>query len=75
MHTLEPELRRLQAEGLIDGATAARLLAADRRDVVSVQPELRLAMYAGVLLLVSGDNGRGWRRSIRWGRGEREFLK
>ena len=54
MHTLEPELRRLQAEGLIDGATAARLLAADRRDVFSVQPELRLAMYAGVLLVVGG---------------------
>jgi uncharacterized membrane protein len=54
MHTLEPELRTLQAEGLVDGATAARLLAADRRDVFSVQPELRLAMYAGVLLVVGG---------------------
>lgn len=54
MHTLEPELRTLQAEGLIDGATAARLLAADRRDVFSVQPELRLTMYAGVLLVVGG---------------------
>lgn len=54
MHTLEPELRTLQAEGLIDGATAAQILSADRRDVFSVQPELRLAMYAGVLLVVGG---------------------
>jgi hypothetical protein len=54
MHTLEPELRTLQAEGLIDGTTAAQFLADDRRDVFSVQPELRLAMYAGVLLVVGG---------------------
>jgi hypothetical protein len=36
MHTLEPELRILQTEGLIDQATASAALATDRRDLVSV---------------------------------------
>jgi hypothetical protein len=54
MHTLEPELRILQTEGLIDQATASAALATDRRDLVSVHRELRLTMYAGVLLLMGG---------------------
>jgi len=54
MHTLEPELRALHAEGVIDEATASRALALDRGEVFSLHPELRATMYAGVLLLMSG---------------------
>lgn len=54
MHTLEPELRTLHAEGAIDDATAARALARDSGQVFSVHPELRATLYAGVLLVTSG---------------------
>jgi hypothetical protein len=54
MHTLEPELRALHADGVIDDATAARALARDRGEVFSLHLELRVAMYAGVLLLMAG---------------------
>ena len=54
MHTLEPELRALHADGVIDDATAARALARDRGDVFSLHLELRVSMYAGVLLLMAG---------------------
>jgi hypothetical protein len=54
VHTLEPELRALHAEGLIDDATAARALARDRGQVFSLHAELRATLYAGVLLVMSG---------------------
>lgn len=54
MHTLEPELRALRTEGLIDEPTAGQALAADRREQFSVHRELRLTMYAGVLLVMGG---------------------
>ena len=54
MHTLEPELRILHAEGAIDDATAARALAGDRGRVFSLHAELRVTLYAGVLLVMSG---------------------
>lgn len=54
MHTLEPELRTLHAEGTIDDATAARALAHDRGQVFSLHPELRATLYAGVLLVMAG---------------------
>ena len=54
MHTLEPELRTLHAEGAIDDATAARALARDGGRVFSLHAELRAALYAGVLLVMSG---------------------
>lgn len=54
MHTLEPELRTLHAEGAIDDATAVRALARDRRRVFSVHAELRLTLYAGVALVMAG---------------------
>lgn len=54
MHTLEPELRTLHAEGVIDDATAARALARDRGRVFSVHAELRVTLYAGVLLVMAG---------------------
>jgi hypothetical protein len=54
MHTLEPELRMLHAEGVIDDATAARGLARDRGHVFSLHAELRVTLYAGVLLVMAG---------------------
>ena len=54
MHTLEPELRSLHAEGTIDDATASRVLARDRRAVFSLHYELRATLYAGVLLVMAG---------------------
>jgi hypothetical protein len=54
MHTLEPELRALHAEGVIDDATAARALACDRGQVFSLHTELRVILYAGVLLVMAG---------------------
>ena len=54
MHTLEPELRALHAEVAIDDATTARALARDRGRVFSLHAELRAALYAGVLLVMSG---------------------
>ena len=54
MHTLERELRILHAEGAIDDATAARALARDRGRVFSLHAELRVTLYAGVLLVMSG---------------------
>jgi hypothetical protein len=54
VHTLEPELRALHAEGTIDDATAARALARDRREVFSLRYELRATLYAGVLLVMAG---------------------
>jgi hypothetical protein len=54
MHTLEPELRTMQAEGVIDDATASRSLALDRGEVFSLHLELRATLYAGVLLVLAG---------------------
>jgi len=54
VHTLEPELRTLHAEGLIDDAAAARALASDRGQVFSLYAELRATLYAGVLLVMAG---------------------
>lgn len=54
MHTLEPELRTLRAEGIIDDATAGSALALDRGAVFSLHLELRATLYAGVLLVTTG---------------------
>lgn len=54
MHTLEPEFRALHAEGLIDDTTAARALARDRGRVFSLYAQLRVTLYAGVLLVMAG---------------------
>ena len=54
MHTLDPELRTLHAEGVIDDATVSRTLARDRRVVFSLHHELRAALYTGVLLVMAG---------------------
>ncbi|NJD30808.1 MAG: DUF2157 domain-containing protein [Gammaproteobacteria bacterium] len=54
MHTLEPEIRILRAEGALDDATASRSIALDRGDVFSLHRELRLTLYAGVALVTGG---------------------
>jgi len=54
MLSLEPELGRLREEGLLDDSTAVRLIAVERRDVVSVYAELRLLTWAGVMLVSWG---------------------
>ena len=54
MLSLEPELTTLRDSGAIDDATAARLIAIERREVVSVYPELRLLTWAGVMLISWG---------------------
>jgi hypothetical protein len=46
--SLEPEL------AAIDDATASPLIAIERRDVVSIYPELRLLTWAGVMLISWG---------------------
>lgn len=54
MHSLEPELQALHADGTIDDATASRALALDRGKVFSLYQELRATLYAGVLLVMAG---------------------
>jgi hypothetical protein len=54
VHSLEPEIRALHAEGVIDDATSARALARDDGQVFSLYAELRAVLYAGVLLVTSG---------------------
>jgi hypothetical protein len=54
MHTLESEIRALHAEGVIADDAAERALALDGRTVLSLHPELRATMYAGVLLVMGG---------------------
>lgn len=54
MHTLEPELRELHERGVLDAAATARALARERREPFHVHLELRLLLYAGVLLVMAG---------------------
>ncbi len=54
MHTLEPEIRTLHGEGVLDDETASRSVALDRGEVFSLHQELRAAMYAGVALVTGG---------------------
>jgi hypothetical protein len=54
MLSLEPELVRLRDDGLIEAGAAAQLIATERRDVVSIYPDLRLLTWAGVMLVSTG---------------------
>jgi hypothetical protein len=54
VHTLEPELRALRAQGVLDDASLARAVARERRDPFSIHLELRVVLYAGVLLVMAG---------------------
>ncbi len=44
----------LAAQGVLDGEQAARLSRVARGGLVTVRPEMRMSLYFGVLLLVSG---------------------
>ena len=54
MLTFEREISALEADGRLDGATAARLRSIERREIFSVYPELRALSWAGVMLVVAG---------------------
>ncbi len=54
MLSLEPELTTLRDSSALDDATAARLIAVERREVVSIYPELRMLTWAGVMLIMAG---------------------
>ncbi|MGZ7032063.1 MAG: DUF2157 domain-containing protein [Thermoanaerobaculia bacterium] len=54
MFSLQPELERFRADGVLDDATAARLIAVERREVFPVYNELRLLTWAGVMLFAGG---------------------
>lgn len=51
MHSLEPEIRTLRP--LLGDAAADALIARERREVFSIDPELRIAAWAGALLLAT----------------------
>jgi len=54
MHSLEPEYRQMQRDGVIDSAAAARATALERREIFSVFAELRLVLYASVAAITGG---------------------
>lgn len=54
MLSLEPELAGLNDAGALDAEKAAPLIAAERREVVSIYPELRMLTWAGVMLISWG---------------------
>ena len=54
MHSLEPELRVLDDEGVLDRGTIARAVARERRELISAATLLRTMLYAGVLLVTAG---------------------
>jgi hypothetical protein len=54
VHTLEPELRALHEQRMLDDETASRAVALDRGEVLSLHGELRATLYAGVLLVIAG---------------------
>lgn len=54
MLSLAPEVERLRETGIVDDATASRLIAIERREIVSVYNELRFLTWAGVMLVATG---------------------
>ena len=54
MFSLEPEIAQFRDQGVLDDAAAVRLIAAERREVVNVWPELRFLTWAGVMLIAAG---------------------
>jgi hypothetical protein len=54
MHSLEPEVRTLHREGVLDDAVAARAVAHESRTVFSVFQELRAALYGAVAAITAG---------------------
>ena len=54
MHSLEPEVRTLHRQGVLDDAAAARAAALESRAFFSVFQELRAALYAAVAAITVG---------------------
>jgi hypothetical protein len=54
MITFEPELAELRERGALVPALADRLIAVERRDVFSIDVELRAVLYIAVALLMAG---------------------
>jgi hypothetical protein len=54
MFSLEPELVALRDSGALTPDAAAHRIARERREVVSVHAELRLLIWAGVMLIAGG---------------------
>jgi len=52
--SLEPELVVLRATGVLDEPAVAALIARERREAVSIYPELRLLTWAGVMIISTG---------------------
>jgi hypothetical protein len=51
---MAPEVERLRETGIVDDATASRLIAVERREIVSLYNELRFLTWAGVMLFATG---------------------
>lgn len=54
MLSFEPELESLRGRGVLEDATAARLIARERRDSFSIYPELRTLTWLAVMAIVTG---------------------
>jgi hypothetical protein len=54
MHSLEPEVRMLHRDGVLDEAAAARAIALESRTLFSVFQELRAALYGAVAAIIAG---------------------
>jgi len=54
MHSLQLELKKLNADRVVDDSTFAQLRALDNGSVFSVFYELRVALYIAVMLVVTG---------------------
>ena len=52
--SLEPELVVLRDTGVLEQPVAARAIARERREAVSIYPELRILTWAGVMLISTG---------------------
>ena len=54
MIDFSPEIETLRQSGALTDARAASLIARQKREVFSVYPELRLTLWLGVMLIVTG---------------------
>lgn len=54
MLSFEPEIAAARDTGAMDGPTAVRLIAIERRDVVPFSRELRALAWIGVMLVATG---------------------
>ena len=54
MHSLEPEILHLRDDGVISAPSATRLIAHERRQVVSIYGEVRFLIWGGVMLIATG---------------------